>query len=143
MASSAFWAYGSKLQLGDGATSEAFTDIAEITELVFLDMTRDTIDVTSHNSANGYREKMPGLRDAGKIAVKANWLPNNATQDETTGILAKFNDDLLHNFKIIAAGSVATAALAGFVSDFKADLPLEEQGTLEFSIEISGKPTVS
>jgi predicted secreted protein len=143
MTTSAFWAYGSTIQLGDAATPEVFTSIAEITELAFLEMSRDKIDVTSHSSADGYREKMPGLRDAGKISVKANWLPNNATHDETTGILAKFNDNVLHNWKIIAPSTLVTAAFAGYVSDFKADLPLEEQGQLEFAIEISGKPTVS
>lgn len=140
---SAFWAYGSILQMGDGATPEVFTSIAEITELTFLEMSRDKIDVTNHSSPNGYREKLPGMRDAGKISVKANWLPNNSTQDETTGVLASFNTDTNKNWKIIAAGSIVQAAFAGHVSDFKADLPLEEQGQLEFSIEISGKPTVS
>jgi predicted secreted protein len=140
---SAFWAYGSTLQLGDGATSEAFTSVAEITELVFLEMSRDSIDVTNHSSADGYREKLPGMRDAGKIGIKANWLPNNATQDETTGLLAKFNANTLQNWKVIAAGSVATAAFSGFLTDFKADLPLEEQAQLECTIEISGKPAIS
>jgi predicted secreted protein len=143
MTSSAFWAFGSALQLGDGATSEAFTSIAEITELLAFDMNRDVIDVTSHNSTDKYREKIPGLRDAGSIGVKANWLPNNVTQDETTGILASFNTDTLHNWKIVLPGSIATASFAGFVSKIKADLPLEEQGVLEFSIEISGKVTVA
>jgi hypothetical protein len=139
----AFWAYGSIIQLGDAATPEVFTAIAEITELDFLDMNRDKIVVTNHSSPDGYHEKLPGMRDAGKIAVKANWLPNNATQDETTGILSKFNDNVLHNMKIIAAGSIVTAAFAGYISDFKAALPLEKQGELEFSVEISGKPTIT
>jgi len=141
--SSAFWAYGSTIQLGDGASPEVFTSIAEITELMFLEMSKDKIEITSHSSTDGYREKMPGLRDAGKVDIKANWLPTNATHNGTTGILAKFNDNVLHNWKIIAPNTLVTAAFAGFVSDFKADLPLEEQGQLEFSIEISGKPTVS
>ena len=139
----AFWAYGSIFQLGDAATPEVFTAVAEITELSFLDMSRDKIVVTNHASPDGYHEKLPGMRDAGKIAIKANWLPNNATQDEVTGILSKFNDNVLHNCKIIAAGSIVTAAFACFVSNFKADLPLEKQGQLEFTVEISGKPTIS
>jgi len=143
MASSAFWAYGSALQLGDGATSEAFTAIAEITEMLAFDMNRDVIDVTSHNSSDGYREKMPGLRDAGSLGIKANWLPNNVTHDETTGIMASFNTNTLHNWRVVLPGSIATAAFSGFVSAIKGDLPLEEQGILEFTVEISGKVTVT
>lgn len=143
MASSAFWAYGSKLQLGDGATSEAFTDIAEITDLKAFDMNRDVIDLTSHNSTGGYREKMGGLRDAGSLAIKANWLPNNATQDETTGIVAKFNADVLNNWKIIVVGNIATVAFTGFVQAVNGELPLDAQGQLNFVVEISGKPVIS
>ena len=139
----AFWAYGSIIQLGDAATPEVFTAVAEITELNFLDMSRDKIVVTNHASPSGYHEKLPGMRDAGKIGVKANWLPNNSTQDEVTGILAKFNDDVLHNWKIIAAGSVVTAAFTAYVGKFKAVLPLDKQGELEFELEISGKPAIS
>jgi len=143
MASNAFWAYGSKLQLGDGATSEAFTDIAEITDLTAFDMNRDVIDLTSHNSANGYREKMGGLRDAGSLGIKANWLPNNVTHFETTGIMAKFNADTLSNWKIILPGSIATFSFAGFASAIKGGTPLDAQGTLEFTVTISGKVTQS
>ncbi len=140
---SAFWAYGSKLQIGDGATSEAFTDVAEISELNFLDMKKDSINVTNHSSADGFHEKLPGMKDAGAIAGKANWLPTNATQDGSTGLLAKFNDDDNHNFRIITAGSLATAAFTGHLTSFKADLPLLAQGALEFTIEISGKPVIT
>lgn len=143
MASSAFWAYGSALQLGDGATSEAFTSIAEITELTAFDMNRDVIDITSHNSSDGYREKMGGLRDAGSIAIKANWLPNNVTHDETTGIMAKFNVNTLSNWKIILPSSIATFAFTGFVSAVKGGAPLDAQGQLEFTVTISGKVTQS
>ena len=143
MASSAFWAYGSTLQLGNGATPEVFTSIAEITELTPPAMSRDDIDVTNHGSADGYREFLPGLRDGGEVSCVANWLPNNATHDETTGLLESFNDDELHNWKIILPDTIATIAFSGFLTAFEPDLPLEEQGTLSFTIKVSGKPVVS
>ncbi len=143
MTSSAFWAFGSILQLGDGAVSEVFANVAEITELSFLQMSKDSIETTNHNSPSAFRERIPGMKDAGQIDVKANWLPTNSTQNGTTGILASFNDDLNHNWKIITPGSLATATFSGHVSDWKADLPLEEQGQLSFTIQLSGKPVVS
>lgn len=143
MASSAFWAYGSVLQLGNAATPEVFTSIAEITELVPPNMSRDDIDVTSHGSSDGYREFLPGLRDGGEVSAVANWLPNNATQDETTGILESFNDNDLHNWKIILPNTIATIAFSGFLTAFEPELPLEEQGKLSFTIKVSGKPVVS
>jgi len=143
MTSSAFWAYGSILQAGDGATPEVFTSVAEITELVPPAMSKDSIDVTNHGSSDGYREFIPGMRDGGEVSFKANWLPTNATHDGTTGLLESFNDDELHNWKIIAPDTLITIAFSGFLTAFEPDTPLEGQGTLSGTIKVSGKPTVS
>mgnify|MGYP001589020400 FL=1 len=143
MASSAFWGYGSTLQLGDGATPEVFTTIAEVTNLVPPSMKRDSSDVTAYSSADGYREFLPALRDGGEVGVEANWLPNNATHDEVTGVLESFNDDVNHNWKIILPSSIATIALTGHVTAFEPTTPLDGHGKLSFTIKISGKPVVS
>ncbi len=143
MTSSAFWAYGSTLQLGDGATPEVFTSIAEIVELTPPQMSRDEIDVTSHSSSDGYREFIAGLRDGGEVSFKANWLPTNATHDGTTGLLETFNDNATHNWKIILPNTLATISFSGFLTAFEPDTPLEEQGQLSGTIKVSGKPTVA
>ena len=143
MTTAAIWAYGSKLQIGDGAGSEAFTDVAEIVELTPPAMSRDEIDVTSHNSADGYREFISGLRDGGEVSFKANWLPTNTTHDGTTGLLESFNDNANHNWKIILPNSLITISFVGFLTAFEPDLPLEEQAQLSGTIKVSGKPTVA
>jgi len=143
MTSSAFWAYGSLLQAGDGAVSEAFTSIAEITELTPPQMSRDEIEVSHYSSTSGYREFIAGWRDGGEVSAKANWLPTNATQDGTTGLLESFNDDVVHNWKIVLPGSVATISFSGFLTAYEPDLPMEEQGSLSFTIKITGKPTIA
>lgn len=143
MTSAAIWAYGSKLQIGDGATSEAFSDVAEITELTPPQMSRDDIDVTSHQSSDGYREFISGLRDGGEVSFKANWLPTNATHDGTTGLLESFNDNVNHNWKIILPSTLITISFSGFLTAFEPDLPIEEQAQLSGTIKVSGKPTVS
>ena len=141
--SSAIWAYGSALQLGDGATSESFTSIAEIVELTPPQMSRDEIDVTSHSSSDGYREFIAGLRDGGEVSFKANWLPTNSTQDGTTGLLECFNDNVNHNWRVVLPSSLITISFSGFLTAFEPDLPLEEQAQLSGTIKVSGKPTVA
>ena len=138
--SNAFWAAGSIIQLGDAAGA-VFTDIAEVTKLTPLKMKRDSITLTSHQSPDGYEEKIPGMRDAGAVAVESNWLPTNATHNSTTGVLSTFNDNLNHHWRVVLPGSILTIGLYGHVSDFGGDLPLKEQGQLNFNIELSGKPT--
>jgi predicted secreted protein len=141
--SSAIWAYGSLLQIGDAAASENFTTVAEITELTPPAMSRDDIDVSNNSSSDGYREFIPGWRDGGEVSAKANWLPTNTTQDYTTGLHAQFNDNVKHNYKIILPSTLITISFSGFLTAFEPDLPLEEQAQLSFTIKISGKPTVA
>jgi predicted secreted protein len=143
MASAAFWVYGSVLKLGDGATPEVFTSIAEVMDITPPPLARDDIEVTSQDSVSGYREFIPGWRDGGEVKFNCNWLPTNATQDEATGLLETFNDDDLHNWKIVLPDTVKTISFAGFVTAFEPDLPLEEQGQLSITIKVSGKPTLS
>jgi len=141
--SDAFWVYGSKLQLGNGASPEVFADVAEVQDITPPPLSRDSIDVTNQSSPNGWREKIPGFRDGGEVKFKCNWLPQNATQDEATGLLSSFGDDDVHNWKIVLPDTVTTIAFAGFVSGFEPDLPMEEQGQLSVTITVSGEVVIS
>ena len=141
--SSAFWAYGSVIQLGDGATPEVFTAIAEVIDISPPSMSRDDIDVSNQDSTSGWREFIPGWRDGGEMSFNCNWLPTNATHDENTGLLSTFTDDDRHNWKLILPDTVKTLSFAGFVTGFEGDLSLEEQADLSITIKISGVITPS
>jgi predicted secreted protein len=141
--SDAFWAVGSQFKTGDGATPEVFTAVAEVKDIVPPQMERDSYEVTHHGSSDGYREYIPGWRDGTDAEFLLNWLPNNTTQDETTGLLSQFNDDELHNFQIVLPDSIATLAFAGFITAFNPETPLENGADLSITIKISGKVTVS
>lgn len=142
--SNSFWVYGSKIQLGNGATpTEAFADIAEVMDITPPPLERDDIEVTNQQSVDGWREYIPGWRDGGEVEFNCNWLPTNATQDEVTGMLETFNDDDLHNWRIVLPDGVKTISFAGFLTGFEPDLPLEEQGQLSITIKVSGKVTVA
>jgi len=144
MTTSAVWAYGSQLQLGDGASgTENFTAVAEIIELTPPNESRDDIEVSSNSSSNGYREFIGGWRDAGEVTFKANWLPTNATQDKTTGLRAAFATNTNQNWKIILPGSILTIAFAGHLTALEGELPLDAQAQLSGTIKLSGAATYS
>jgi len=147
MASNAWWAYGSELKIGDDGTTETFTKIAEIIDIDGPSMSKDSIEVTSQDSASGWREFIPGMRDGGEIGVTANWIPAHATQDGTAGVLSKFLDNALHNWQIITAGDGSSGTMdidfSALVSDFNISLPLEEQAQLEFTLKISGAVSIT
>ena len=140
---SAIWAYGSQLQLGDGATPENFTAIAELLELTPPSESRDDIEVSNNSSTNGTREFIAGWRDPGEVEFKANWLPTNVTQDKTTGLRSVYNDNVNHNWKIILPASIVTISFAGHLSKLETELPLEEQAQISGTIKVSGAITYS
>ena len=144
MASNAWWAYGSKFKIGDGATPEVFTAVSEVIDIDGPGMTRDSTEVTSQDSTSGWREFIPGWRDGDTVTISANWLPTDTTQDGSTGMFSQFNDDDNHNYQIVTPTAIGvTVAFAGHVVDFPPNLPLEEQGQIEFGIKISGQVTIS
>ena len=145
--SNAWWAYGSELKIGDDGTSPSYTKVAEIQDISGPSMSRDAIEVTSQDSADGYREFIGGLKDGGEVSVSANWIPTDETHDGSSGILSKFNGDKVTKWQIITAsdGSAGNTTIAfdAIVTSFNPDVPLEEQGKLDFTLKISGKPTFS
>jgi predicted secreted protein len=137
--SNAKWAYGSILQLGN-SDGTAFADVAEILELGLPKRSRDAIEVTNHDSEDGYYEGIPGMRDGGEVPFKANYLPTNTTQDETTGLLFSFNSDNVAYWRIVVPAFNLTFPFRGFLTAHEPDLPLKEQAQLSGTIKVTGKP---
>lgn len=69
----------SNARIVHGATSEwgtdgtTYTSIAEATALVIPETQVDYQEVTNLDSANGFREYVPGLKDAGEITIPCNY----------------------------------------------------------------------
>ena len=145
--SNAWWAYGSELKIGNDGTPETFTKVAEIQDIDGPSMSKDTIEVTSHDSANGWREFIPGMRDGGEVGITANWIPAGVTHDGSVGVLSKFLDDDLHNWQIVTAGDGSSGSMdiefAAIVTDFNISLPMEEQAQVEFTLKISGAVSIN
>lgn len=139
MATGAFWAFGSALQMGDAGTPEAFATIAEIIKLVPPKMKRDAMEVTNHQTGSGWREYIAGFRDGGEMEVEANWVPSNATHNSTTGIIHVFaNVNTNRNFKLVLPDGLGTLSFAGHINGLEPDLDLEKQGMLKFTLKVSG-----
>lgn len=144
MASNAWWAYGSEFKLGDGETSEAFTAVAEVQDIIGPNLTRESIDVSNQDSDDGWREHIPGWRDGDTVTIQFNWLPSNATQDGTTGLLSHFNDNDNHNYQIVTPTAIGvTISFAGHITGMPISLPLAAQAQAEVTVKISGAVSIS
>lgn len=136
--SDAVRAYGTLLQREDGAT---FTTIAELTDISGPSLEADELDVTSHDSPNGYREYIQGLKDAGEVSIEGNFLPGNATQET---LLADYESGDVVNYQIVFpdAGST-TWGFAAFVTAFEPAAGVEDVLTFSATLKLTGQPTLS
>lgn len=143
MATAARSAFGTLLKIGDGATTETFTTIAEIKDIKG-DFSLDTEEVTSHSSTDGWVERIATLLDGGKLKIKANWVSGHATQSYSTGVLKDKVNRTLRNFQlVIPAASTTTWTIPAYVTGFKFELPVKGAQELELELTISGKPTLA
>lgn len=81
--------------------AESFTTIGMVGDISGPNLSRETIDVTTHDSPDDYDESITGLKNSGEVTFKINWDPKNATHDGTSGLLKKYEDGTLTNFQIL------------------------------------------
>ena len=144
MASGAIFARGTLLKLGDGGGTEAFTTIAEVITLAGPDLTLDVIDVTSHDSANGARERIGGLLDVGQVTATINFIPTNATHNFTSGLIHDMLNRTKRDFQIVFPnGATTTWAFTALVNKFSPKEEIAKQLTADITLMGTGYPTLA
>ncbi len=141
MASGAIPAFGSFLQVGDGATPENFTTIAEIINGPEFGIKSTMKDVTSHSSPGGFMEKKPTLQEVSDIPLSVNFNPVGATHGYQTGLLKRKKNQTLDNYRIVWSDvGTTTWTFAAYVSEFKVKGKFDEILTADIVLTPSGAP---
>lgn len=144
MASSALHAIGTLLKRGDGGSPETFTTVAEVLSITGPGLTSDIIDVTNHDTSNGFREFIMGLQDGGEFQFSINYIPTNSTHNATTGLLDAFEDKERGNWKLVFPdGATTTWTFQAVVRTVAIRAPIDGQLTADVTLKISGKPTLA
>lgn len=143
--SDALAAFGTLLKIGDGTTpTEVFATVAEVKEIGGPSLELETVDVTSHSSAGGWREFVGTLLNGGEVELTLNFVPDNPTQDASTGLIADMVARTKRNFQLVFPDVAATtwdftALVTGFEITSAVDGALEAECTLQ----ITGAPTLT
>jgi hypothetical protein len=80
-ASSAKSGYGTTLQVGNGASPEAFTAIAEVFRITGIGVNRETIEVSHLLSDDEFKEFVYGMAMTANFSIEVNFLPLDDTQE--------------------------------------------------------------
>lgn len=126
-------AFGTTLKKGAVA-------IAEVTSIGGPSLSADTLDVSSHGSAYGYREFVQGMRDGGEISIEGNFIPGNAGQ---IALKTDFDDGSLDEYVITFPTAMATTwTFNAIVIGFETSAPFDDKASFTASMKVSGKPTL-
>lgn len=119
-------------------TTTTYNSILEAKRLIFPKLSREFIDVTSLDSTNGVREKIPGLADPGSLQIPCNHA--NATYNLAKGYfdnktLIYFETTLvLQDTETVAA----TFEFQGYVSPNPEDGDVDGAVMLMLDVEVTG-----
>ena len=119
----------------------AETVICEIENISGPEVTADEIDVTTHCSADQFREYVQGLKDGGSVTITGN------LDTSDPGQVAIVNDLMTSapadTYKItFPSGLAAEWGFSGFVTSFSTEAPHDGKVPVEATIKVTGKPSL-
>lgn len=143
--SNAILSTGTLIAMGNGGSPETFTTIAEIKSITGPEISRNVIDVTTHNTTGGWEEALAGLLRSGEVSFDINFVPTDATHDPTTGLLAAIKNNTKTNFQItFPDGSPATVwSFSGYVTKFGTGAEIDNVLNASITIKPTGAITLS
>lgn len=143
MASKAKATKGTKIQRGDGAATEVFTTIGEVTNFSGPGEQVDTIDVTSFDS-QGKEFISSGLPDSGEVTFDMHFV---GSDEQLQGLRSDLRSGTLRNFKVVLNDhptSPTTFAFSAFVTNFNGPSGgVGEAYKASITLKVSGLPTVT
>lgn len=134
MSSEAISGIGTKFYRWSPNSSE-WQAIAEVVSIGGPSKSRDTIEVTSFDSEDGYKEFIGSLRDAGAINLTLNY-----RRDTYEIMNDDFESELRQNYKIVLPDTEETTfEFEGLVTELPLNVALDDKISVETVIKVSGK----
>lgn len=115
--------------------------IAESIKIGGWAVNREMLDVTAHDSPDGYDQYIPGLKRSGEFPISGNFYAGDTNGQ--IGLLTDFEAGTLQDFVLTYSDDGTTLTFKAYVKEFgvgEADV----NGSLPFtaSLKINGKPVV-
>lgn len=139
-------AHGTKLKLGDGASSETFTTVALLDTVSLPSESVASVDVSTHDTEDNMEFVAAALADGGSVSLGGILDPTVATHGYTAsgaGIMKVFADKATRNWQIESPSGVWRVAFAGFITAKGGDANSgagAEKLRLTFEIKVDGQP---
>ena len=123
-------ALGTTLKVGS-------TTVGGLTSISGVEITADTIDVTTLDSDGGYREFIGGFKDGGEVSADG-YMSDKGTDEST--LIGMVGDEEAKECEI-AFPNGAKWEFDGVITGFSTNAELEDAISFSITIKVSGKPT--
>lgn len=136
-------AFGCVVNFGTATGTATTATLANVTNISGLDSEVEVLDVTSHDSASAYREKVASFIDAGQLSLDLNFDPNSATHRATTGGILYLRDQrTIVQWEIKFPGSPShKVGFQAFVKSAPFDAPFDDKLSSTVTLEVTGSAT--
>jgi len=121
---------------------DTFETIANVTNVGGPARSRETIDVTAHDSPDQWMEFIGGLKDGGEISLDINYDPAEVTHD----LDDDFDDETPRNYQIVILPDTEdeyTWSITGIMTALEDEFPYDDKMARTMTIKVSGKPTLA
>lgn len=134
-------AYGTQLKVHDGATPGVFATVSEVKDITGPGYTRDTIDVTSHSSPDGWEEIIASFKRSGEMTYDLNFTPDDPTHSFDTGVFSLFDTGDRRRWQLVWPDDHGLEFEA-LVIGLEPQSPVADARTASVTLKPSGAPTV-
>lgn len=117
-------------------SSPSFTEIAELRDITPPALTRNPLEITTHNEDDD--AYIVGIRRHGDLTMQMNFVPGNATHDETTGLQKAWLDGTCDIYRLTFPDGSAWL-FSGYVTNIAPDAPVDDVLTAEVTIRPTGQ----
>lgn len=135
--------FGTLFQRASGAApGTTFVTIANVTNISGPERTRETIDVTAHDSPGQWMEFIGGLKDGGEVSLDINYDPGETTHDMDDD----FDDAVPRNYQVVILPDTEdehTWALSGILTTLGDEFPYDDKMARSMTIKVTGKPVLT
>lgn len=116
------------------------TAVGGLKSISGIEVSADSIDITDLGNTDGYREKLPGFKDAGEVSISGFLDGDDDGQDDCYDLLQS-GDVVDMEIRFPSKIGKSWTFEAG-ISKFSTSASLEDAITFEATLLVSGKPVL-
>ena len=131
-------AYGTKFKRK--SNTDTWEEIGGVHDISGPSLEADSIEVTAHDSPDGFREHIQGMKDGGEVTLELRFDPSD---DKHKDLLQDYVDGDNHDYKVLFPDEDKTEwEFEAHITSYEPSAAFEDDLTASVTFKISGKPTI-